>query len=95
MPNLSPATAVGQPSAGASLLPRTGRSRLYLRFSSEDSDPNPFRQHARFVNRPLAGKHEFEALLDLAGVAGGDPRDDVVGAWHEDVKGLARRELDR
>jgi hypothetical protein len=48
--------------AGASPLPRR---------SSEYSDPNAFRQHARLVDRPLAGKHELEALLDLAGVAGG------------------------
>ncbi len=44
-------------------------------------------------SRVLAGKHEFEALLGFASVAGGDPQDEVIRAGCEDVKGSARREL--
>lgn len=42
-----------------------------LRCPSQNANPNAFRQHACLVHHPLAGKHELEALLDLAGVGGG------------------------
>jgi hypothetical protein len=62
--------------------------------SHSHADLDTCRQHARLVDRPLAGKDNLEAYLDLTGVAGGDPQDKVVGAGCEDVEGFVRRELD-